>query len=239
MWKVALVVVLLGGVAAADESLLDHQTRIASDAAKHGHCDVVDSIGAQVSAADADYHASTFSTDPAIAACMSGNPPKPPPATPITVQTAMPTGRPPLSGGDVFLEAFTGVISGGTGAVVGGAAGLGLASTRGCIEDGCYAGLIFGGLVGWTVGAATGVYLVGARGNRTGSALATYGGATLGLVVGGGLAIANHNSMFPVFSFTVMPIAGALIGFNATRRYESVQVAPVVTGNSVGLAGTF
>jgi len=235
-------VVLLANAASADESLLDHQTRIASDAAKHGHCDVVASIGAQVSASDPDYHQSTFVLEPAIAACIAGVAPVPPAPHEPAVLDSMPMERPPVSGERIFVQGFFGTVGGFGGFIAGGAVGLGLGYAADACEGelGCYPHLVLGGLVGGTLGIATGVYLAGTHGNQTGSANATYGGAIIGIVVGGGLAIANIDGsgvfLFPV---AALPLAGAIIGFNATRRYKRVQVAPVASGNTIGIAGTF
>jgi outer membrane lipoprotein SlyB len=83
-----------------------------------------------------------------------------------------------------------------------------------------------------SVGSATGVYIVGTRGEQTGSFLATMGGAVAGAVVGmlGAIIIDavsdGQNRDFMDRFDDALPIAfivqaiGATIGFNLTRRYD-------------------
>ncbi len=103
-----------------------------------------------------------------------------------------------------------GVALGIVGVYVG--AGLELELTDSKNEFSGFGGAIIGALIGYTLGSATGVYLVGNIGDGTGSFLATLGGSILG-----------------VLGYGVGSPIGAAIGFNLTRRYKS----PPASGNAL------
>ncbi len=73
-----------------------------------------------------------------------------------------------------------------------------------------------------------GVYLVGCIGDETGSFLATLAGSSLGAVAGiivfvGGLEVFESDTLLPyiVLTTSLLPSAGAVIGFNLSRKYNS------------------
>lgn len=84
-------------------------------------------------------------------------------------------------------------------------------------------GMIFGAAIGFGIsyplGSATGVYLVGTRGNVTGSFLATWVGTIVGLLCVLPAAMIDYD--LAGIAFLAGPPIGATIGFNLTRRYET------------------
>ena len=138
--------------------------------------------------------------------------------------------KPPLSKGRIAGEFFAGVAVGTATAVIpfsllmllfplndstGGPAGF-LTSSSEVVTMCAYLCLP----VGYAIGSATGVYLVGNRGNETGSFLLPLIGSSL--VVTGGLAatfLSGHWGFIPVI--LVGAPAVATIIFNSTRKYKS------------------
>lgn len=170
-------------------------------------------------------------------------------AQPIALtDTRVEAETPPLSAGRLAGEVFVGSLFLAGGAVGGAVIGDTLWTNR----EGCgFSPVCLGGLVGAVAGiglvAPVGVYLIGASGRETGSFGATLAGSAIGTVVGlGAIAIDDENAAMAI-PLLVAPIVGAMIGFNATRRYESapqassvVPVASVTDGRSmVGVMGQF
>jgi hypothetical protein len=103
------------------------------------------------------------------------------------------------------------------------------------LGEGCMDGLFVLAILFYVVppvyvlGCAIGVYLVGRRGNETGSLLATLGGSLLGVFVIGLLYFyikAAEDMMFGVEKIILWPLvfiaapAMATLCFNLTRRYK-------------------
>jgi len=154
----------------------------------------------------------------------------PPSLTPL-IAPASPA-EPPLDGGRMVGETLVGAGVGFVGMVLGGAAGVGIECSGGCPgEFGGLGGAIIGGAIGGVVGIGTGVYLIGNAGDQTGSYGATIGGALLGATLGGlvaaGFANANLDTAAGI-SAVAGPFVGALIGFNATRRWDRPAQAPAL-----------
>jgi hypothetical protein len=96
---VASLVVVTIGRASAQPVDLDAERAAARRAAEDGRCDVAIDIGARVEQLDGSYHASTFMSDPVIAACFAMQaegvlpPPTPPPVS--APEQAQPPAQPP------------------------------------------------------------------------------------------------------------------------------------------------
>jgi hypothetical protein len=157
-------------------------------------------------------------------------------------------GKPPLSAGRLGGEFLLGglfVVGGGIG---GAYAGASLELARGCHGEFCgLGGVVLGGLTGVAIAAPVGVYLAGSHSGQTASFGATLGGSVIGTLVGAAGVVASERvGTAVVFGFA--PVVGAMIGFNATRRYTDshrkrrawVPVANVSSGNSTfGVVGQF
>ena len=146
-----------------------------------------------------------------------------------------------LSASIIIVETLVGGITGLTGALAGGLLGVGVDKIRGsdgCDDDGftiCPSvgeGGLIGGIAGYTAGAAFGVYVVGTRGDRDASLLATMGGSLLGVVGGVGLAsITDSDGLATTLVFTG-PVIGALVGLHLTSS-RSPRSSPSVIGNLI------
>lgn len=123
--------------------------------------------------------------------------------------------KPPLSNGTIGKEILAG---GGLGTILsipGGMIGFRIADALwppegehgAWMTNAEFACGAVGFIAGWVLGSATGVYLVGTKGNVTGS----FSRALLGSIVGAGCL------PVPLFG----PAIGAAFAFNRTRRYES------------------
>lgn len=78
-------------------------------------------------------------------------------------------------------------------------------------------------LLGWIVGSALGVSLVGSTGKETGLFRASLGGSVLGLgvcIVVLRAFILTWEGILTVFWFTYVSAVFATIGFNMTRRHR-------------------
>ncbi|HET7373982.1 MAG TPA: hypothetical protein VFJ20_11370 [Gemmatimonadaceae bacterium] len=126
---------------------------------------------------------------------------------------------PPLSASKIAGEALVGSLFATGGGVIGAYAGYGID----CIND-CrgwapgVTGPTIGGYAGLTLTAPLGVYLAGTSGNETGSLGATYLGALAG--AGIGVLAGLSGSRIGELAMVLGPSAGAMIGFNLTRRYR-------------------
>ncbi len=141
--------------------------------------------------------------------------------------------KPPLSEIRITGE----ILAGGVGGILIGVGGclIGAEYEKYKYGEGEYRGLwsaLFVAPIGYTLGNAIGVYLVGNIGDETGSFLATLGGSILGLGVGVVLALSadsfNERAAFP--TFVASSSICATIGFNLTRRYNSppaTRTAPI------------
>jgi hypothetical protein len=154
---------------------------------------------------------------------------------------------PPSSGGKLVGEALFGGLLGAGGIIAGAYIGYGLETSDGCHSEFCgFGGAILGGTIGMTLAVPAGVYVIGSTGGETGSFGATLGGSVLGTLVGIGAVAATQNEAGGVIFFAA-PLAGAMIGFNATRRYErghrARNWAPVASAThgttSFGVVGRF
>lgn len=94
--------------------------------------------------------------------------------------------------------------------------------------------------VGAVFGATGGVFLVGHTDKQTASFGGTLGGAAVGTAVGfgGAYLISRDGNYHGAAGLVVIacPAIGATVGFALTRKS---RIAPVVTPQSVGVAGTF
>lgn len=117
-------------------------------------------------------------------------------------------------------EVTGGIVGSLTGMLVGGAIGLQIESTSGCSGDICGGGAVAGGVIGSTIGAASGAFLAGKQGGHDVSFVRALGGATLGLVIFGGLtavvARADLELTLPI-AFTI-PVGQGVFAGGATRR---------------------
>ncbi len=136
------------------------------------------------------------------------------------------------------------VAVGGLGTVGGGLAGLLVgAAVAPDWDDGNDRdeAIVIGTMVaGGVFGASGGVFLVGRTDEETSSFTGTLAGAAIGTAVGlgGAYLIARDGNYHGEAGLLVIagPTIGATIGFNMTRKS---RIAPVVTPQSVGVAGTF
>ncbi|MEO6777693.1 MAG: hypothetical protein ABI467_32505 [Kofleriaceae bacterium] len=173
--------------------------------------------------------------DPAAARASTPSPDwrfAPPSLAPV-IATNAPIEPPPLDGGRLAGEAALGAGIGVVGFALGALAGAGLECAVGCdAEFGGLGGAIIGGAIGGVLGIGTGVYLGGNAGDQTGSFGASVGGALLGASVGGlvaaGLINGDHLDSAAAIVFVASPFAGALIGFNVTRRWDRPARAPAI-----------
>lgn len=148
-----------------------------------------------------------------------------PPATLAAEAEPEPEGPPPLSGGRVLGEFLLGGVTGAVGVVGGAYIGYGLETSGGCGGEWCgIGGMIVGGFVGYTLAAPIGVYAVGSSGDQTGSFGWTYGGSLIG--GGVGILLAASGSEGGAVLGLASPLIGAMIGFNATRRYKERPARP-------------
>ena len=113
---------------------------------------------------------------------------------------------------------------------------IGYGSKIAGLGEGCMDGLLILGIMGLVVpptyglGSAVGVYLVGSRGNETGSFPASLGGGLLGLFVMALLyfyiVVTEKYMMLGIEKIIVWPLVFlaapifATLGFNLTRRYK-------------------
>lgn len=223
-----MVLARLCSRAQADDAHLSSQLSIAQFAAQNRRCDVVGEIASEVKQTDSTYYANTFLADPQIASCLvvSRQPSEPPVHPERIVGELVIGGVAELGLG--FVGAAAGYFS-----VAHGEDSEPVAGHHGADRE------MVGAALGVSVGATLGVYLIGSAGRETASGLATFGAATLGTAIGVGMLIASDGSPGCLAAAVALPAIGATLGFNATRSYESLTIAPVATGNSIGLAGTF
>jgi len=134
--------------------------------------------------------------------------------------------KPPLRGGRIAGEigagAGCGILAGSVGFLIGAAitpAGEGQFGELKKVGGG---GIGF--FIGYPLGNSIGVYLVGNRGNETGSFGTTLLGSMAGMVAAL-LPIIIFQDDYPGWiglpAFFGLPIAGGIIGFNMTRSYKS------------------
>jgi len=149
--------------------------------------------------------------------------------------------KPPLNVGRIIGEILAGVATGIATGLAGAFIGLfvgGFVNALGVHAEEWAAGVILpyamgGTLIAYTLGCPIGVYLLGKRGNKTGSFLATIAGSILGTVTWlcvfyiGPLVIARFIMIIARFimivGLPILPLGGpigATIGFNLTRRYK-------------------
>jgi len=127
--------------------------------------------------------------------------------------------KPPLNLGRVIAEILVG-------GILGGLIGIPL-SIPGTVTL-----FLFNFLSGF-VGGSVGVYLVGTRGNETGSFLATWAGGALGIFGATTFSVVElaprmlpHSALqesgerMTMIIAVFIPVLGATIGFNMTRRYK-------------------
>jgi hypothetical protein len=210
-----------------ENSLLLELARAARDAARDGQCRPTRENGPKVRALDPVFYDQVFALDPMIATCLD---PQGNPRYEVVLRASQ--ADPPATGGRILGEIFLGMITGAGGAIAGALIGGGL-----CIggsEDDCDASQIGGAYLGSILTIPFGVRAAGATGDQTGSLRATYIGAALG-GVGGLLLLANGRDRITGIGFAVAPTIGALIAFNATRRYKPrrVRARVQVTGSLV------
>jgi len=98
--------------------------------------------------------------------------------------------------------------------IIGGGIGARLDNSNDCFWGSC---LFPGFLIGYPIGAAAGVYLIGNIGNETGSFWATLGGSILGWILA--LEVIDTSSHDWGLILVAAPIGG-IIGFNLTRRHD-------------------
>jgi hypothetical protein len=160
-----------------------------------------------------------------------------PPGAQVALDAEMPvcSRTPPLSGGRLGGEILLGGAAGIGGGFLGAVIGAGMTKNN-CQQgqDLCgLGGAIVGGYIGAVLAPPLAVYLVGASGDQTGSAGATFGGALLGGAVGlaAGIGVGRENGELGVAVAMAGPVIGAVVGFNLTRRYRADR--PTVTAGSL------
>jgi hypothetical protein len=195
-----------------DNALLIEHARTARDAARAGKCEVVTELAPEVRALDPTFHDTLFAADPWIAACMAAA------GTRIVLREvrADPPPSPRRIGGELLL----GMVVGTGGALIGALLGNGVCkgSSRACIEA-----TIGTAYAGGIVTIPLGVQAAGAAGDQTGSLGAAYLGSLIG-GLGGLLMLANGHDEITALGLLLAPPIGAMIGFNATRRYKPRRV---------------
>jgi len=208
-----------------DNTRLLTDARVARDAARDGHCDIVLELSPKLRATDPTFH-QLFAADPLIAACLN------PGAYTVPGPRARYALRdvdldPPPSVGRISGELLLGMVVGAGGALIGALLGNGM-----CIGGdsqnggGCDKSLIGGSYVGAIATIPFGVRSVGNSGAQTGSLGMTYLGSAIG-GLGGLLMLASGRDNITTIGLILAPPIGAVIGFNATRRYKPHRV-PVV-----------
>ncbi len=135
--------------------------------------------------------------------------------------------KPLLSKKRIFGEILAGGGLGVVGGLAGGLAGLGIGYLLAPDEEediGLIAGFFLGASIGYPIGSALGVYIVGDTGDETGSFVATLCGSLLGASLSYAailLRILPGKPLLDYMSFFAVPPILACIGFNMTRRYKS------------------
>ena len=144
-----------------------------------------------------------------------------------------PREKPPLHAGRIAAEIFVGGAGGVGLGFVGVRVGYSLADCAKGFLDLCGLGEgIIGGMIGYVLGSAIGVYIIGTGGNETGSFATTLvGSIVFPIVVGGGAIVAkdamNINDVkqpweaIATVAAGALPPIGATIGFNRFRRYDA------------------
>ena len=141
-------------------------------------------------------------------------------------------GTPPLSAGRLLGEIMVGGLAGIGGAYLGGYIGYATCTDHSG-EWACVGNVVIGGYLGGIVAMSAGVYAVGSLDDQGGSYGSTLGGALLGSLAGIGIAAVGEDEGPTIVGLIAMPIAGAIIGFNASRHYDklSVGVTPTASGS--------
>ncbi|HSK03015.1 MAG TPA: hypothetical protein VK932_17310, partial [Kofleriaceae bacterium] len=200
--------------------LIDH-ARTARDAARAGKCEVVTELAPEVRALDPAFHDRLFAVDPLIAACMAVA------GTRLVLREVR--ADPPPSVKRIGGEILLGMVVGTGGALVGALLGSGVCKRS---SRGCFHARIGSAYVGGIVTIPLGIQAVGASGDQTGSLGAAYLGSLIG-GLGGLLMIANGHDEITALGLLFAPPLGAMIGFNATRRYKPRRVRVRVSASLV------
>ena len=144
--------------------------------------------------------------------------------------------RPPLSATRLLGELGLGGVVGLSGAYLGAQTGDVLCGdTSEFNKDDCINYVIVGGFVGGVLAMSGGVYLASAIGDEHSSLVATLGGGVLGGLAGVALSESVDDDYVTGIGLVVLPIAGALIGANITRRHDRVDVTVVPAGSGAQL----
>ncbi len=204
--RAVVILFLLASTAAnadatAPRDLVEYK-QLAS-AAAGDNCEAVRELGRHVQALDPRYYANDFATDPAIARCLA---------------TASTSTEVPLTTAGLLGQ----FVVGGLGSIVGGFGGLILADKLcddGGNPDACFGPALMGIFIGGSLGFGVGVYFGGSLGAQTGSFVTTMLGAALGSAIPFLAAQVSDQSAASAV-LLVAPMVGALVGFNATRRWK-------------------
>jgi hypothetical protein len=138
-----------------------------------------------------------------------------------------PDEAPPLSGSRLTGELLAGTAVGAGGLLLGVLGGRTFADATGCKNEMCLdRHYELGGAAGLVAAAPLAVYAVGSIGNQTGSLAATYAGGIAGGLTGLALLELGEGNEAAGWLAVAAPIFGAMIGFNATRRYERDRRMP-------------
>ena len=113
---------------------------------------------------------------------------------------------------------IAGVVGGAMVGLAGGLIGVGIEDCGNSSgDDFCgLAGPIIGGFIGYPIGSALGVSMVGNGSNENGSYGAALAGSIAGQIVGTAIFVVSQNAATGVFWFASAPI-GATIGYNISR----------------------
>lgn len=208
-----------------ENSLLLSEARTARDAARNGHCAPAVQLSRKLRALDPTFH-QLFAADPLITACLYPGSYTIPEPQPHYVLREVRTDPPPSIGrisGEILLGMVVGAGGALIGALLGNAMCIGGSSSDG---SGCDDSAIGGAYIGAIATIPIGVRSVGNSGDQTGSLGMTYLGSLIG-GVGGLLMLANGRDNITALGLILAPPLGAVIGFNATRRYRPRRI-PVV-----------
>ena len=116
------------------------------------------------------------------------------------------------------IKFIAGVVGGAVVGVAGGLIGVGIEDCGNSSGDEfCgLAGPIIGGFIGYPIGSALGVSMVGNGSNENGSYGAALAGSIAGQIVGNAIFAVSQNAATGVFWFASAPI-GATVGYNWSR----------------------
>ena len=141
------------------------------------------------------------------------------PKTKLSLQS-----KPPLKIDNIALQFIGGNVSGVLVGIGGAMVGGGIAKTLGARgEYAGFGGAVLGFVVGHCAGSILGVYGVGSSNDVTGEVGSTIMGGVLGTGAGIGTLYLARGDEELMWSTLTFPTMGAMIGFNSTLRYKTLE----------------